>query len=200
MKAILDCVAWPGVCGWWSPRWCLRRCRRRCLGLLFLLSPHLAKPGPRVPGLDVTVQIGCWPSFKRDFVLANIASSSRESPRTLVSSSVHHVDQQRNSPPRRWGCLAIALATRDSVHVKWTERSLVITIKPNILHIHRANIMKVKCTFLAKNVSINAFNGVTMLLFPPRIKKHVAAVAALESEVGNPNAAVCGCMIEFRSG
>ncbi|CAL8366429.1 unnamed protein product [Boreogadus saida] len=38
-----------------------------------------------------------------------------------------------------------------------------------------------------------------MLLFPPRIKKHVAAVAALESEVGNPNAAVCGCMIEFRS-
>ncbi|CAL8234465.1 unnamed protein product [Boreogadus saida] len=26
------------------------------------------------------------------------------------------------------------------------------------------------------------------------------AVAALESEVGNPNAAVCGCMIEFRSG
>ncbi|CAL8389310.1 unnamed protein product [Boreogadus saida] len=31
------------------------------------------------------------------------------------------------------------------------------------------------------------------------IKKHVAAVAALESEVGNPNAAVCGCMIEFRS-
>ncbi|CAL8291097.1 unnamed protein product, partial [Boreogadus saida] len=32
-----------------------------------------------------------------------------------------------------------------------------------------------------------------------RIKKHVAAVAALESEVGNPNAAVCGCMIEFRS-
>ncbi|CAL8377117.1 unnamed protein product [Boreogadus saida] len=32
------------------------------------------------------------------------------------------------------------------------------------------------------------------------IKKHVAAVAALESEVGNPNAAVCGCMIEFRSG
>ena len=46
------------------------------------------------------------------------------------------------------------------------ERSLfVITIKPNILHIHRANIMKVKCTFLAKNVYINAFNGVTMLLF-----------------------------------
>ncbi|CAL8267140.1 unnamed protein product [Boreogadus saida] len=38
-----------------------------------------------------------------------------------------------------------------------------------------------------------------MLLFPPRIKKHVAAVAALESEVGNPNAAVFGCMIEFRS-
>ncbi|CAL8339484.1 unnamed protein product [Boreogadus saida] len=32
-----------------------------------------------------------------------------------------------------------------------------------------------------------------------RIKKHVAAVAALESEVGNPNAAVCGCMKEFRS-
>ncbi|CAL8234541.1 unnamed protein product, partial [Boreogadus saida] len=31
------------------------------------------------------------------------------------------------------------------------------------------------------------------------IKKHVAAVAALESEVGNPNAAVFGCMIEFRS-
>jgi hypothetical protein len=31
--------------------------------------------------------------------------------------------------------------------------------------------MKVKCTFLAKNVSIKAFNGVTMLLFPPRIKK-----------------------------
>ena len=33
--------------------------------------------------------------------------------------------------------------------------------------------MKVKCTFLAKNVSINAFDGVTMLLFPPRIKKDV---------------------------
>ncbi|CAL8352735.1 unnamed protein product [Boreogadus saida] len=31
------------------------------------------------------------------------------------------------------------------------------------------------------------------------IKKHVTAVAALESEVGNPNAAVFGCMIEFRS-
>ena len=46
------------------------------------------------------------------------------------------------------------------------ERSLfVITIKTNILHIHRANIMNVKCTFLAKNVYINAFNGVTMLLF-----------------------------------
>ena len=27
-----------------------------------------------------------------------------------------------------------------------------------------------------------------------------APVAALESEVGNPNAAVFGCMIEFRSG
>ena len=27
-----------------------------------------------------------------------------------------------------------------------------------------------------------------------------AHVAALESEVGNPNAAVFGCMIEFRSG
>ena len=36
------------------------------------------------------------------------------------------------------------------------------------LHIHRANIMKVKCTFLAKIVYINAFNGVTMLLFPPK--------------------------------
>ncbi|CAL8339708.1 unnamed protein product [Boreogadus saida] len=28
----------------------------------------------------------------------------------------------------------------------------------------------------------------------------MSAVAALESEVGNPNAAVFGCMIEFRSG
>ena len=33
--------------------------------------------------------------------------------------------------------------------------------------------MKVKSTFLAKNVSIKAFNGVTMLLFPHRIKKDV---------------------------
>ena len=54
------------------------------------------------------------------------------------------------------------------------ERSLfVITIKPNILHIQWANIMKLKCTFLVKNVYINAFNCVTMLLFPPRIKKDV---------------------------
>ncbi|CAL8337276.1 unnamed protein product [Boreogadus saida] len=42
------------------------------------------------------------------------------------------------------------------------------------------------------------------LMVPPcqrpfLIKKHVAAVAALESEVGNPNVAVFGCMIEFRS-
>jgi hypothetical protein len=27
----------------------------------------------------------------------------------------------------------------------------VITITPNIVHIHRAKIMEVKCTFLAKN-------------------------------------------------
>ena len=35
------------------------------------------------------------------------------------------------------------------------EIFFVITIKPNILHIHRAKIMKVKCTFIAWNVALN---------------------------------------------
>ena len=76
------------------------------------------------------------------------------------------------------------------------ERSLfVITIKPNILHIQRANIMKLKCTFLAKNVYINAFNCVTMLLFPPRIKKDVGRMLLCKrhysSDVGSSSTLIC---------
>ena len=76
------------------------------------------------------------------------------------------------------------------------ERSLfVITIKPNILHIQRANIMKLKCTFLAKNVYINAFNCVTMLLFPPRIKEDVGRMLLCKrhysSDVGSSSTLIC---------
>jgi hypothetical protein len=98
----------------------------------------------------------------------------------LVCFQHYSVDQQRYSPPLSKQVNG-AFTLRHNYHTK--------------LHIHRANIMKVKCTFLAKIVYINAFNGVTMLLFPPieeRCPPYASVQASLlsASDVGSSSTLV----------